>query len=48
MTTAPQTGAARRSGLLGIVDWYLAWALPGMGMFSEAYIIFSAGQIKNF
>ncbi len=28
------------------VHWYLEWALPGLGMFSEAYIIFSAGQIR--
>lgn len=28
--------------------WYLSWVLPGFGMFSEAYIIFSLGQIKPF
>jgi len=39
---------SRRKGVLGALDWYFAWALPGMGMFSEAYIIFSAGQIKPF
>lgn len=30
------------------IYWYLEWALPGFGMFSEAYIIFSAGQIGGF
>jgi hypothetical protein len=26
--------------------WYTAWAIPGLGMFSEAYIIFSLGLTK--
>ncbi|KAL6760417.1 proton/phosphate symporter, splice variant a [Haematococcus lacustris] len=38
----------RRSGIRGALDWYLAWALPGMGMFSEAYIVFSSGQVGTF
>ncbi|KAJ9505419.1 hypothetical protein QJQ45_027488 [Haematococcus lacustris] len=38
----------RRGGLRGALNWYLAWALPGMGMFSEAYIVFSSGQIGTF
>lgn len=25
--------------------WWASWAVPGMGMFSEAYIIFSIGNI---
>ncbi|GAB4816605.1 hypothetical protein N2152v2_003651 [Parachlorella kessleri] len=28
--------------------WYLSWAVPGMGMFSEAYMIFAIGNIKPF
>ena len=27
---------------------YLSFGLPGLGMFSEAYIIFSVGNIGNF
>ena len=27
--------------------WYSIWALPGLGMFSEVYIVFSSGQIKT-
>ncbi len=30
----------RRGGWRGALDWYCAWALPGLGMFAEAYIIF--------
>lgn len=28
--------------------WYIAWAMPALGMFSEAYIVFSLGQTKPF
>lgn len=31
-----------------VLIWYLTWAIPGLGMFSEAYIIFSSGQIGGF
>mmetsp|Transcript_12364 Transcript_12364/g.26712 ORF Transcript_12364/g.26712 Transcript_12364/m.26712 type:complete len:579 (-) Transcript_12364:1179-2915(-) len=52
-TLSVQMGSQQRKrGLLGhckaLLDWYLLWALPGLGMFSEAYIIFSAGQIGPF
>lgn len=36
------------NGPLWPLWWYLEWAIPGLGMFSEAYIIFSAGQIAPF
>ncbi|GAX73085.1 hypothetical protein CEUSTIGMA_g538.t1 [Chlamydomonas eustigma] len=39
---------ARFSGPFWWLWWYLEWALPGLGMFCEAYIIFSAGQISPF
>eukprot|EP00798_Chlamydomonas_sp_ICE-L_P017379 gene17379-23681_t len=32
----------------GALSWYLEWAIPGLGMFSEAYIIFAAGQVGPF
>ena len=38
----------RWSGPLWPLWWYLEWALPGLGMFSEAYIVFSSGQIAPF
>jgi MFS family permease len=28
--------------------WYSSWAIPGMGMFSEAYMIFAIGNIEPF
>ncbi|WPT13011.1 Putative inorganic phosphate transporter 1-12 [Picochlorum sp. SENEW3] len=28
------------------INWWLSWAIPGMGMFSEAYILFAIGNIK--
>jgi MFS family permease len=31
--------------LLAALRWWAAWAIPGLGMFSEAYIIFSIGLI---
>ena len=34
--------------ILGVLYWYLEWALPSLGMFSEAYIVFSSGQIGQF
>lgn len=43
-STAHRAKSAVRAGL----DWYLRWALPGLGMFCEAYIIFSIGLIKPF
>lgn len=46
--TAPPVKSSRFSGKLWLLWWYLEWALPGLGMFSEAYIIFSAGQIGVF
>ena len=30
------------------IQRYLSFGLPGIGMFSEAYIVFSVGNIKNF
>ena len=27
------------------IKWWGSWAIPGMGMFSEAYIVFSIGNI---
>jgi len=38
----------RFSGPFWWLWWYLEWALPGLGMFCEAYIIFSSGQIGPF
>lgn len=32
----------------GWLHWYLSFAIPGLGMFSEAYIIFAVGQIGPF
>ncbi|GAX74530.1 hypothetical protein CEUSTIGMA_g1979.t1 [Chlamydomonas eustigma] len=34
--------------VLSWLSWYLGWALPGLGMFSVAYFIFSVGEIKVF
>ncbi|GAX73083.1 hypothetical protein CEUSTIGMA_g536.t1 [Chlamydomonas eustigma] len=45
---APPPRKPKFTGPFWIVHWYLEWALPGLGMFSEAYIVFSAGQIKVF
>ncbi|GAX75042.1 hypothetical protein CEUSTIGMA_g2486.t1 [Chlamydomonas eustigma] len=45
---APPPRKARFVGAFGLLQWYLEWAIPGLGMFSEAYIVFSAGQIKEF
>ena len=39
--------AQSRNFLVRFVVWYFSWALPGIGMFSEAYIVFSSGQIKT-
>jgi len=36
----------KRNPLYKFVKWWLSWAIPGMGMFSEAYIIFAIGNIK--
>ena len=30
------------------IQRYLSFGLPGIGVFSEAYIVFSMGNIKNF
>ena len=30
----------RFSGPFWLLWWYLEWAIPGLGMFSEAYIVF--------
>lgn len=30
--------------VLRALRWYLSWAVPGMGMFSEAYMIFSVSR----
>ncbi|KAI8468145.1 MAG: major facilitator superfamily domain-containing protein [Monoraphidium minutum] len=38
----------KRGAALGLLKWWAAWAVPGLGMFSEAYIIFSIGLIKPF
>jgi hypothetical protein len=38
----------KRSMLRAAFDWWAAWSVPGLGMFSEAYIIFSIGLIKPF
>ncbi|KAI8465659.1 MAG: major facilitator superfamily domain-containing protein [Monoraphidium minutum] len=32
--------------VLRAFQWWAAWSVPGLGMFSEAYIIFSIGLIK--
>jgi MFS family permease len=45
---APPPRNVRFAGPYGLMQWYLEWAIPGMGMFCEAYIAFSAGQIKEF
>jgi len=45
---APPQRKARFTGPFWLLWWYLEWAIPGLGMFSEAYIIFSAGQIAIF
>ena len=37
---APPARKARFSGPFWLLWWYLEWAIPGLGMFSEAYIIF--------
>ncbi|KIZ06011.1 hypothetical protein MNEG_1952 [Monoraphidium neglectum] len=29
-----------------LFKWWASWSVPGLGMFSEAYIIFSLGLIK--
>ncbi|WIA41970.1 hypothetical protein OEZ86_009273 [Tetradesmus obliquus] len=34
------------SMLASLWSWYISWAIPGLGMFSEAYIIFSLGLTK--
>lgn len=31
--------------IVAALQWWKSWALPGMGMFSEAYIIFAIGNI---
>lgn len=35
-----------KNWLMFAVNWWLSWAIPGMGMFSEAYILFCIGNIK--
>eukprot|EP00122_Pirum_gemmata_P010750 Pgem_evm1s9950 len=30
-----------------IWKWILAWAVPGLGMFNESFLVFSTGQIKT-
>lgn len=29
------------------INWLKGWAIPGLGMFMESYMIFSTGQIKT-
>jgi hypothetical protein len=36
----------KRSPLVTFFHWYTSWAIPGLGMFSEAYIIFSLGLTR--
>ena len=36
----------KRKPLAAAWNWYLSWAIPGMGMFSEAYILFAIGNIE--
>lgn len=31
---------------LSFFKWICSWAIPGLGMFSEAYFVFSIGNIK--
>ena len=38
---------ARFSGPLWPLWWYLEWAIPGLGMFSEAYIIFCESSASS-
>jgi hypothetical protein len=38
----------KQNPVMAAINWYLRWAIPGLGMFSEAYIIFSIGLIKPF
>jgi len=40
--------APRPNWLRDLVTWYLSFAIPGLGLFSEAYVIFSIGQLKPF
>lgn len=40
--------AKKRTALFNAFHWWAAWSVPGLGMFSEAYIIFSIGLIKPF
>lgn len=49
--TAPPKDSAppkRKGGALWLLWWYLEWALPGLGMFSVAYIIFAVGSVAQF
>ncbi|KAG1670185.1 hypothetical protein FOA52_014961 [Chlamydomonas sp. UWO 241] len=40
--------AATGNPLRRLFMWYLSFALPGLGLFSEAYIVFSVGQLGPF
>lgn len=31
---------------MSFFKWVCSWAIPGLGMFSEAYFVFSIGNIK--
>jgi MFS family permease len=42
-TTQHQTS---RNPIAAWWNWYISWAIPGLGMFSEAYIIFSLGLTR--
>ncbi|KAK9814173.1 hypothetical protein WJX72_001627 [[Myrmecia] bisecta] len=33
--------------ILGFLQWVCSWVVPGLGMFSEAYFIFSVGNLKD-
>ena len=36
----------RRNPAKPFLDWVLSFAIPGIGMFMEAYFIFSVGNVK--
>ncbi|GBF98449.1 proton phosphate symporter [Raphidocelis subcapitata] len=45
----PEPARRKKRALpMAALRWWAAWAIPGIGMFSEAYIIFSIGLIKPF